>query len=98
MPDLASLSLTVDALGVSEGLVLLSLVPFNDQSVTEGQSRSGVRSTVQHRSAAVQLVFHILLANVQLIAVEQRSGKRCLNVLHHLMLELFSGRELSCGL
>jgi hypothetical protein len=37
--------LTIDTLLVRKGLVLLSLVPLDDKSVTEGQCRSGVCGT-----------------------------------------------------
>jgi hypothetical protein len=42
---LRAADLTVDTLLVSKGMALLSLVPVNDQAVTEGQSCSTVGST-----------------------------------------------------
>jgi hypothetical protein len=43
-------SLTVDALGISISLILLCLVPLNNETVTEGQCRSRIRRTASNVS------------------------------------------------
>jgi len=83
--------LTVNTLLVSKGLSLLSLVPLNDQTVTERECRSSVRSATKCQSSPARPTTGY---NVQLIAVEQRSRQSGLNVLYGLGLKLILGLEL----
>lgn len=78
---------------------LLRLVPLNDQTVTEGQRRTGISSTV-NSSASLQLPKHenSRRGNEQFVAIEERSRQSGLDVPHGLCLELLLGLEFLHGL
>jgi hypothetical protein len=72
---------------------LLSLVPFDDQAVTESESGTSICSTVK-RCQPCPARFSKSNQNSLFIAVEERSRQGRLDVLDSLCREFVAGLEL----